>query len=82
MAAWNDARVYDVADPKAPRRLITDLIVPKISGGACEVPKGHIVRIVCIDGGQVCDFKHLRTAKASKRHGSHGNLSCYVMRIP
>ena len=45
-----------LADPKAPRRLITDLIVPKMSGGACEVPKGHIVRIVCIDGGQVCDF--------------------------
>ncbi len=44
------------ADPQRKRKLIADLVVPKMSGDACEVPKGHVVRITCIEGGQVCDF--------------------------
>ncbi len=48
---------YDgLAHADAERRLVTELVIPKVSGDAFEVPKGHIVRITCIDGGQVCDF--------------------------
>ena len=50
------ARYDALARPDAKRKLINELVIPKLSGDACEVPKGHIVRITCIEGGQICDF--------------------------
>lgn len=38
------------------RRLVARLIVPRERGKAFEVKKGQIVRIIAIDGPQVCDF--------------------------
>ena len=35
---------------------VMDVYVPPESGYACHVGKGQILRIVCIDGPQVCDF--------------------------
>lgn len=45
-----------LADPGCQRKLVSDLVVPKMSGAACEVPQGHVLRIACTEGGQVCDF--------------------------
>lgn len=38
------------------RRLVARMIVPREGGKAFEVEKGQIVRIIAIDGPQVCDF--------------------------
>ncbi len=38
------------------RRLVVRLIVPREGGKAFEIKKGQIVRIIAIDGPQVCDF--------------------------
>lgn len=35
---------------------VLDVYVPPESGYACHVDKGQILRIVCVDGPQVCDF--------------------------
>jgi len=55
MVLTGDARsFYDtLTQPGAGRQLVTELVIPKVSGDAFEVPKGHIVRITCIEGGQV-----------------------------
>jgi uncharacterized protein YcgI (DUF1989 family) len=42
--------------PEGARRLVQRLIIPRESGKAFVVPKGHVLRVIAIDGQQVCDF--------------------------
>src|SRR5690606_20295444 len=48
---------YDrVVREKSARKLVDSFTVPIRSGMAWEVPKGHVFRIVTIDGPQVADL--------------------------
>lgn len=50
------ARAQKVARSGDKRRLAARLIVPREGGKAFGVKKGQVVRIIAIDGPQVCDF--------------------------
>lgn len=52
-----DKAFYDrVVRDKSARELVDSFTVPIRSGRAWEVPKGHVFRIVTIEGPQVCDL--------------------------
>jgi len=52
-----DSAFYDrVVREKSARKLVDSFTVPIRSGMAWEVPKGHVFRIVTIDGPQVADL--------------------------
>ena len=55
LAAPDLARYTELAQrPSSPP--VLDVYVPPETGYACKVARGQILRIVCIDGPQVCDF--------------------------
>ena len=65
------------------RQLIETLYVPRETGGAFEVPQHHVVRIICSDGPQVCDFngfsvkdasEHFWSARTRTLQGSHSKV--------
>jgi uncharacterized protein YcgI (DUF1989 family) len=45
-----------LATDKSAREVVSELIVPRLSGKAFLVEKDHIVRVTCIEGKQVADF--------------------------
>jgi uncharacterized protein YcgI (DUF1989 family) len=45
-----------LAKDDSARELVTELVVPRLSGKAFVVEKDHIVRVTCIEGKQVADF--------------------------
>ncbi len=68
----DEARAYydALTEPDAKRHLVTELIIPKLSGDAFHVPQGHILRISCIEGGQVCDFNAFNKSDPTERFWS------------
>jgi uncharacterized protein YcgI (DUF1989 family) len=54
--ARNRARLRNGAPPEGACRLVRRLIIPRESGKGFIVRKGQILRVVAIDGQQVCDF--------------------------
>jgi uncharacterized protein len=67
------------------RELVEGLYAPKETGAAFEVPKHHVVRIICSDGPQVCDFnafarddasEHFWSARTRTLHGTHARIGC------
>lgn len=54
--ARNRARLRNGAPPEGASRLVRRLIIPRESGKGFIVRKGEILRVIAIDGQQVCDF--------------------------
>jgi uncharacterized protein YcgI (DUF1989 family) len=50
------ARRQNGGAPEGAHRLVRRLIIPRESGKGFVVPKGHFLRVIAIDGQQVCDF--------------------------
>ncbi len=53
----------------SPRRLVETVMVPRCEGRAVEVPAGHWLRIIAVDGPQVADTAFL--ALDNPREGYH-----------
>jgi len=52
-----DRRFYDrIAESVGPRRLVDSFVVPIRSGRAWTVPRGHVCRLVTVEGPQVGDL--------------------------
>ncbi len=45
-----------LAQDSSARKLVRELVVPRLSGRAFIVEKHHILRVICIEGKQVADF--------------------------
>jgi hypothetical protein len=57
MLSEGEAQFYKkIASPATRRKEIADIYIPKETGKAFRVNKGHILRVECCDGPQVADF--------------------------
>ena len=67
-----------------PRRALADwsaLIIPREGGKAFVVPKGHILRVIAIDGQQVCDFNAFNLKKPEEAFWAGGSRSLEGTRL-
>lgn len=74
------ARYACIVQDEASRRKVLDHYIPRETGFAFPVSRGHVLRVICCDGPQVADFNAFRATDASEHfwsgrtrtlHGAH-----------